>query len=165
MLKSTQSLVAYAPGLLAIILIKVLAPGYYAQQNTRTPVKIGILAMVTNMVLNLILVFPLAHAGLALATSLSSGLNAYLLYRGLVRSGIYRPQRGWLWIWARVGFAAAAMGIMLYLGCGELESWFALRSSVRVWHLSLWILAAAGLYFLLLYLTGIRLRHFKSLHP
>lgn len=84
---SAQSLRAYSAGLLAFMLIKVLAPGFFAREDTKTPVKIGIIAMVANMVFNLILIFPLAHAGLALATSLSAWLNGYLLWRGLRKEG------------------------------------------------------------------------------
>jgi putative peptidoglycan lipid II flippase len=159
---SSRSLMAYAPGLLAIILIKVLAPGFYARQDTRTPVRIGIIAMLVNMVLNLLLVFPLAHAGLALATTLSSALNAYLLYRGLITTGIYRPDKGWIGILARVTLAAASMGVLIFLGRGEMASWFAMGGWERIGSLALWIVSAVAVYFLVLYLSGIRLRHFRS---
>jgi putative peptidoglycan lipid II flippase len=159
---SSRSLMAYAPGLLAIILIKVLAPGFYARQDTRTPVRIGIIAMLVNMVLNLLLVFPLAHAGLALATTLSSALNAYLLYRGLIVTGIYRPDKGWIGILARVTLAAASMGVLIILGRGEMASWFAMGGWERIGNLALWIVSAVAVYFLVLYLSGIRLRHFRS---
>lgn len=163
--KSTQSLMAFAPGLMAIILIKVLAPGFYAQQDTRTPVRIGIIAMVANMVFNLILVFPLKHAGLALATSLSSTLNAYLLYRGLVRTGIYQPSEGWARLLSRVFIAAIGMGLLLYLGAGDLHAWLNMADWVRVLSLLGWILAAGAAYLSLLYLTGIRWQDFKSHRP
>jgi putative peptidoglycan lipid II flippase len=159
--KSSLSLIAYAPGLMAIILIKVLAPGFYAQQDTRTPVRIGIIAMVANMVLNIILVFPLAHAGLALATSLSSALNAYLLYRGLRRSGIYQPRQGWIKILARILFAAGGMSLLLVLGAGDLDHWLNLGNWQRIISLFIWILAGASAYLFLLYLSGMRLRDFR----
>ena len=160
--KSTQSLIAFAPGLMGIILIKVLAPGYYAQQDTRTPVKIGIIAMLANMVFNIILVFPLAHAGLALATTLSSGLNAYLLYRGLRRSGVYRPHKGWRRILTRVAFAAGGMGLLLYLGAGNLHAWLDMGDWQRVMALLGWIVIGVATYLLLLFLTGIRVRDFRA---
>jgi putative peptidoglycan lipid II flippase len=160
--KSSLSLMAYAPGLMAIILIKVLAPGFYAQQDTRTPVRIGIIAMAVNMLLNLLLVFPLAHAGLALATSLSSALNAYLLFRGLRQRGIYHPKSAWPGIWGRVGVAASGMSLLLYVGSGEVKLWYALTAWQRIGSLSFWILLAMLVYFLLLFLVGIRLRHFRS---
>lgn len=95
------SLRAYALGLIAFMLIKVLAPGYYARQDMKTPVRIGIIAMATNMLLNIALVLPLhhffslGHSGLALATSVAACLNAALLYRGLRRLGVYRPDQQW----------------------------------------------------------------------
>jgi putative peptidoglycan lipid II flippase len=160
--KSTQSLIAFAPGLMGIILIKVLAPGFYAQQDTRTPVKIGIIAMVANMVFNIILVFPLAHAGLALATTLSSGLNAYLLYRGLRRSGVYRPCKGWGRILTRVAFAASGMGLLLYLGAGNLHAWLDMEDWQRVIALIGWIVFGVATYLFLLFLSGIRVRDFRA---
>jgi putative peptidoglycan lipid II flippase len=159
--KSSLSLIAYAPGLMAIILIKVLAPGFYAQQDTRTPVKIGIIAMVANMVFNIILVFPLAHAGLALATTLSSALNAYLLYRGLRTGGIYRPQQGWRRIMLRVLFAASGMSLLLFLGAGDLPRWLDMGNWHRILFLLGWILAGGTAYLCLLYLAGMRVRDFR----
>src|SRR5690554_7485072 len=88
----TLSLQAYASGLLAFMLIKVLAPGFYARQDTKTPVRIGIQAMIVNMFLNLALVFPLQHTGLALATALSAFFNAFMLYYLLRKQGVYTHQ-------------------------------------------------------------------------
>ncbi|MEZ5528834.1 MAG: lipid II flippase MurJ [Porticoccaceae bacterium] len=95
------SLRAYAIGLVAFMLIKVLAPGYFARQDTRTPVKIGVIALVSNMGLNLVFAVPLhlywgiGHVGLALATSVSAMLNAGLLLRGLRKLDVYQPEAGW----------------------------------------------------------------------
>jgi putative peptidoglycan lipid II flippase len=159
--KSSLSLIAYAPGLMAIILIKVLAPGFYAQQDTRTPVRIGIIAMLANMVLNIILVFPLAHAGLALATTLSSTLNTYLLYRGLRRRVIYCPQPGWGKIWLRVLFATAGMSLLLLLGAGDLQQWLEMGNWQRILALLGWIFAGGTTYLMLLLLGGVRLQDFR----
>ncbi|HAU14322.1 MAG TPA: murein biosynthesis integral membrane protein MurJ, partial [Gammaproteobacteria bacterium] len=90
--RASLSLQAYGAGLLGFMLVKVLAPGYFARQDTKTPVKVGIKAMVANMVFNLALIVPLAHVGLALATSLSALLNAFLLWLGLRREGVYQAQ-------------------------------------------------------------------------
>lgn len=90
---SALSLMAYAAGLPAFMMIKVLAPHYFAHQDTKTPVKIGLIAMTANMVFNLILVWPLDHVGLALATALSAWLNAVLMLRGLNKRGWYRLER------------------------------------------------------------------------
>jgi putative peptidoglycan lipid II flippase len=159
---ATLSLLAYTPGLLPIMLIKILAPGFYARQDTKTPVKIGIIAMVANMVFNLLLVFPLAHAGLALATTLSSGLNAYLLYRALIKQGVYQPNSGWGLLWLRVIIAALAMGGLLWWGHGDVADWLQASDWGRVgWLLSV-ILSGMLLYFLLLALMGLRPRHFRA---
>ncbi|MCU7891400.1 MAG: murein biosynthesis integral membrane protein MurJ [Candidatus Thiodiazotropha sp. (ex Ustalcina ferruginea)] len=159
---ATRSLMAYAPGLMAIMLIKILAPGFYARQDTKTPVKIGIIAMATNMMLNIILVFPLAHAGLALATTLSSGLNAYLLYRALIKGGIYMPTAGWTVLLTRILFASLAMGALLWWGAADINEWLALSAIARIWQLAGLILSAILLYFLTLLLLGTRPSHFRS---
>ncbi|MCW8905595.1 murein biosynthesis integral membrane protein MurJ [Sedimenticola sp.] len=159
---SRQSLMAYSLGLLSFILIKVLAPGYYSRQDTRTPVRIAVIAMVANMVMNIILVFPLAHAGLALATSLSATLNAFLLYRGLRREGVYQPEAGWPLLILRGVLASAVMGGLLYWGVGDLASWLGGATWDKVWRLLLWVLAGVGSYFAALALLGIGPRHFRN---
>jgi putative peptidoglycan lipid II flippase len=151
-----QSLVAYATGLLAFILIKVLAPGYYARQDTQTPVKIGIIAMVVNMAFNLALIVPLKHAGLALATSLSAFVNAALLYRGLRRAGVYRPSSSWVLLWLRVGVACAAMAAVIWGLSPGLDRWAQWRVWERAMQLGWWILVGAGSYFLTLLALGMR---------
>jgi len=157
-----RSLMAYSLGLLPFIMIKVLAPGFYARQDTKTPVKIAIIAMVTNMVFNIILVFPLAHAGLALATTLSAYINATLLFRGLRKEEVFQPEPGWSSLILRGLLASAVMGITLYLFAGDLASWVDVGTWDRIWRLSLLILSAAGIYGLILLLVGIRIRHFRA---
>ena len=153
-----QSLMAYASGLLAFILIKVLAPGYYARQDTATPVKIGIIAMLVNMAFNLALIFPLKHAGLALATSLSAFVNAILLYLGLRRAGVYRPSAQWPLLWSRVGLASVVMVAVLLLASPALESWSAMGVWERAGQLAGFILLGAAAYFATLLLLGLRAR-------
>ncbi|MCU7922847.1 MAG: murein biosynthesis integral membrane protein MurJ [Candidatus Thiodiazotropha sp. (ex Dulcina madagascariensis)] len=159
---ATRSLMAYAPGLMAIMLIKVLAPGFYARQDTKTPVRIGVIAMASNMVLNIILVFPLAHAGLALATTLSSGLNAWLLYRALIKQHIYLPSAGWTALLVRTVFASSAMAGLLWWGAGDITAWLAMSGLARIGQLAGLILSAILLYFLTLFLLGVRPGHFRS---
>ncbi len=159
---SSYSLVAYAFALIPFIAIKVLAPGYYARQNTKTPVKIGIIAMITNMALNIILVFPLDHAGLALATSISASLNAWLLLRGLLKDGTYRPESHWVAMIGKVVTAAMAMGTMLYFCVAPLAEWMAMSGVTRIGFLLTWITAGTFLYFAVLYLLGIRKHHFLT---
>jgi putative peptidoglycan lipid II flippase len=156
---ASLSLMAYSAGLTAFIFIKILAPGYYARQDTRTPVRIGVIAMLSNMVLNLILVVPLAHAGLALATSLAAYLNAALLLRGLRKVGVYRPKPGWGAFLARIGIAALAMTAVLILGVDGIESWSSYDAAERGIWLAAWIGAGAGIYFVSLYALGLRPGH------
>ncbi len=153
---AARSLVAYSVGLVGFILVKVLAPAYYSRQDTRTPVRIGVVAMLVNIVLNLILVWPLAHAGLALATSLAAFLNAALLYRGLLRREVYRPLPGWRALALRVALAAATMTAVLWVGAGALEQWIAWGAFDRVWHLALWVVVGAVVYFAVLLGSGWR---------
>ncbi len=156
--KASLSLMAYGLGLLPFIFIKVLAPGYYARQDTKTPVKIGIIAMISNMGLNIILMIYLEHVGLALATSLSAILNAGLLYQGLRKRGVYSPNPGW------AGFSLkliiANSGLLLFLFAlnpvyNKWEIWDALQ---RASHLSGLIVGAAVIYFVLLLILRINLR-------
>ena len=155
---ATRSLMAYSIGLMGFILVKVLAPGFYARQDTKTPVKIGIIAMVSNMVMNVILVFPLAHAGLALATSLSAFLNAFLLFRILRREGVYTPEAGWTKLMLQVLLANLSMAALLWWGASDLQTWFAWTGWQRAMQLLLWITAAAALYFAVLLLSGVKFR-------
>ncbi|WP_083928469.1 murein biosynthesis integral membrane protein MurJ [Marinobacterium rhizophilum] len=156
------SLRAYGCGVLAFMLVKVLAPGFFARQDTRTPVRIAVIAMVVNMVLNLILIWPLAHVGLALATSLSAFLNAGLLLRGLLREGVFRWQPGWaVWL-LRLGSANVAMvAVLVYLSPAVVQ-WFDWGLMDRVWQMTVLVLLGAGVYAAVLLLTGLRLRHLRA---
>jgi putative peptidoglycan lipid II flippase len=156
---TTQSLIAYAAGLLGFVFIKVLASGFYSRQDTRTPVKIAVIAMVTNIILNLLLILPLAHAGLALATSLAALLNASLLYRGLRKEGVFQPQPGWYRLLLRITLASVAMALLLWWGSGSLSAWFSMSMGERALHLFGWIIAGMVVYFLVLVTSGLRLHH------
>jgi len=158
-IRSSHSLIAYSVGLVGFVLIKVLASGFYSRQDTRTPVKIGVIAMVTNMVLNLILIWPLAHAGLALATSLAALLNAGLLYRGLRTQGVFQPQPGWGRFLLRIGIASACMVLLLWWGSGPLSLWLSMDTWARALHLLGWIVASLVVYFASLVIFGFRLHH------
>nr|VFK22019.1 MAG: putative peptidoglycan lipid II flippase [Candidatus Kentron sp. MB]VFK27625.1 MAG: putative peptidoglycan lipid II flippase [Candidatus Kentron sp. MB]VFK74365.1 MAG: putative peptidoglycan lipid II flippase [Candidatus Kentron sp. MB] len=155
---AAQSLMAYAFGLLGFVGIKVLAPGFYARQDTRAPVRIGVIAMLANMVFNLLLVFPLAHAGLALATALSAFLNAGLLYLGLRREGVYRPQSGWAGFAARVLAANLVMVGILWFIKGDTSAWIAADAITRTLRLTATISLGALGYFCALLLFGVRPR-------
>ncbi|WP_251979135.1 murein biosynthesis integral membrane protein MurJ [Salinicola avicenniae] len=158
---AARSLRAYALGLLAFMLIKVLAPGYYARQDTRTPVKIGVVAMFANMVLNLALIVPLAHAGLALATALSAFLNAGLLGLGLRRRGVLTFQPGWGRYAVQVLGGCTLMGAGLWWLTPEWHAWVGWSAWRRAAELALLVVGGVMAYFGWLALTGVRLHHFR----
>lgn len=159
--QTAASLRAYSAGLLAAMLIKVLAPGFYARQDTRTPVRIGVLAMLANMLLGALLVWEWRHVGLASAMALSAWLNAGLLYLGLRRSGVYQPLPGWALQWLRMLLAGAAMVVACY--------WLSLQTTVwneagvwsRVGWLSLIVAAGVVIYLSSLVVLGLRVRHLR----
>jgi putative peptidoglycan lipid II flippase len=157
-----RSLMAYAFGLQAFILIKVLAPGFYARQDTRSPVKIGVIAMVVNMLLNLALIFPLQHAGLALATSLSAYLNAYLLLRNLRREKAYVPAEGWRRLAVQVGAAALLMAALLGWASPELGTWMEVGRMQRIGMLVGLIGLGAAVYLAALLVSGLRPRDLRA---
>jgi putative peptidoglycan lipid II flippase len=159
--QASYSLRAYSLGLLAFMLIKVLAPGYYSRQDTRTPVKIGIWAMGVNMLLNLALIVPLAHAGLALATSLAAFLNAGLLLRGLLRDRVMRWQPGGRRFGLQLSCANVAMGLLLYFYVPELSQWQAWDAWERATAMALSCALGGAVYIVTLGLTGVRLRHLR----
>lgn len=160
---ASLSLMAYIFGLPAFILIKVLAPGYYARQDTRTPVRIGIIAMITNMAMNLLFVVPLVlynyeapHVGLALATSCAAYLNAFLLYRGLRRTEIFLPVSGWGKTLIQITIAVSAMAVILVVITPELPHWIEWSAFNRVINLGGVIGLAAVVYFAVLAAVGLR---------
>ena len=158
---AAMSLRAYAVGLVAFMLIKVLAPGFFARQNTKTPVKVGIFAMVANMVFNLILIWPLAHAGLALATALSAFLNAGLLGYLLRKEGVLVFQPGWGRFAVQLLGGSALMCVALYVIAPEWTQWLAMGLWQRVAWVSGLVALGAGLYFAWLGVFGLRVRHLK----
>ncbi|MGQ4879115.1 murein biosynthesis integral membrane protein MurJ [Billgrantia sp. LNSP4103-1] len=158
---AAMSLRAYAFGLVAFMLIKVLAPGFFARQNTKTPVKVGIIAMVANMVFNLILIWPLAHAGLALATALSAFLNAGLLGWLLYKQGVLVFQSGWSrYAVQLVGGCAVMSGGLAWLA-PDWQQWLEWGVWTRVQWLALLVLVGAAVYFAWLAAWGVRPRHFR----
>ena len=165
---AAASLRAYTLGLGAFMLIKVLAPGYYARQDMKTPVKIGIIAMVSNMVLNVVFVFPLmwyfdmGHVGLALATSASAWINAGLLFLGLRRGGV--PLAGVLGskYALRLLVSVAAMAALLTFTTPEVARWLEADLWWRVSRVLVLVVAGLGSFVLLLGLLGLKLREIKD---
>lgn len=159
--QAAAALQAYSLGVLTFMLIKVLAPGFFARQDLKTPVKIAIICMVVNMVLNLILIWPLQHVGLALATSLASMLNTALLLRGLYRAGVYKPSPGWVLFALRLLVACAAMlALILWLNEPSAE-WFAWDWQQRVWKVTLLVCGGIAVFAGTLFVAGIRMRHLR----
>jgi putative peptidoglycan lipid II flippase len=152
-----QSLKAYSVGLLGYLVIKILVSGFTSRHDLKTPVRYGMIAMITSLALN-VLAVPLAHAGLALATSLGALLNAALLLGRLLRDKVYQPGLGWLLFLVRVTLASAAMTVCLCYFVEE-SCWQQWSPGDRVGNLLKWISIGFAVYALTLAIFGLRLRH------
>ncbi len=166
---ASLSLMAYAAGLPAFIAVKVLAPGFYARQDTKTPMRIAIVAMGINMLLNLAFVgsmlmldIPGAHAGLALASGVSSWLNAAWLYRALRKQGHYQPGTGWARVGLAVFIAATLMGLGLYYLSPDINQWSEFYLLQRVSWLAALIAIGVTIYAGISLLAGLRLADLKK---
>ncbi len=153
-----KSLSMFALGIAPFMLVKILAAGFYAKQDLRTPVRIGILAMISNMVFNVILLWPLKHAGIALATSLSALLNSGLLFYYLRKYEIYTPRDGWRYFSFRLIAANSVLAVWLWFGSGDLQEWITQQTLWRCTHLLGLLVSAIVIYFAGLWLTGMRPR-------
>jgi len=159
--QTAAALVGYAVGLLGLVAIKILAPGFYAQQDIRTPVKIALVALAVTQAANLLFVPWLAHAGLAWSISLGAWANAALLYVGLRRRGSYLPQPGWGSFLLKLAVALAALAALLWLANSHID-WVALhdRLALRAGLLAAVIAASGAVYFGILAALGFRPRDF-----
>src|SRR5512139_29716 len=155
-----QALMAYSLGLVGLILVKVLAPGFYARQNIRTPVKVAIFTLVATQLMNLAFIIPLGHAGLALAIGLGACLNAALLLHLLKKQGVYQPQPGWTGYFLRVLLAVSLMAAMLFYAMGDAQWWLAAGFLARLVRLALLVGGGIALYFAALGAMGFRPRQF-----
>jgi putative peptidoglycan lipid II flippase len=166
---ASYALMAYSWGLLGFSLVKVLAPGYFARQDTRTPVRVGLIALGVNMAMNIAVVlpakyfgFPYPHVLLATSTCMSAAVNTVLLWRGLVKQGVYRPRAGWGVLLARIVFANGIMaGLLIWMG-GDLEGWLTATSWERAGRLAVCVTAGAAAYFAALFLAGARMHHLRN---
>ncbi|RLV61434.1 murein biosynthesis integral membrane protein MurJ [Parashewanella curva] len=154
--QASYSLIAYGTGLLSFMMVKVLAPGYYSRQDTKTPVRFGIIAMVSNMVLNVIFAVPFGYVGLAVATSFSALLNASLLYYGLHKAEVYQFSRSTLIYFVKVVVATAVMGTVLYHFDLVTEAWLNQTFSERSGYLALLIGIGAISYLISLLCLGVK---------
>ncbi len=158
------SLMAYALGLPGFMLIKVLAPAYYARKDTRTPVRIAIIALLVNAACNLLFVVPMVlndipgpHAGLALATSLAAWVNAALLYRTLRQQALFTPRTGWGRLWLQMLFATVMMSLGLAWFVPATGDWLQQPATNRVLWMIFAVFGGAAVYLLSLQLSGVKL--------
>ena len=154
---ASRSLVAFAVGLLALVWVKVLAPGFFARQDTKTPVKAGVIAVLVNLPFSFLLIGPLEHVGLAYAMSIAGFVNAGLLYWWLRLDRAYQPEKGWIPYVLRITVAAVLMGCVLGFFVEDSESWFRASTLDRVGLLARWVFVGGAIYFSSLYAMGIRI--------
>jgi putative peptidoglycan lipid II flippase len=157
-----RALIAYGAGLIGLILVKILAPGFYAKQDIKTPVKIGVGVLIATQLMNLLFVPWIAHAGLALSIGLGACLNAAFLYWGLRRKGIYLPKKGWgIFLLRLLGALFLLAGVALWTA-GQFD-WIGLQAAPmkRVAALALILLACAATYFGSLLAMGFRFGDFR----
>jgi len=160
--QTALAVVGYSVGLLGLIAVKILAPGFYAQKDIRTPVKIAVVVLIATQLANVVLVPVFAHAGLALSVGLGACANALALFVGLRRRKLYQPAAGWASFIARLTVALAALAGVLWWAQRPL-AWSALQDLPwqRAGWLALVIGAAALVYFVALFALGFRARDFR----
>jgi len=165
---SIFALQAYSFGLLAHMLVKVLAPGYFARQDTKTPMKIGLIAMASNMILNVVFVLALyqlevdgLHAGLAMATAASGVINAYLLWHGLAKAKVHQANKGWLRFALQITVACVAMVGILLFTLNSIGQWYNLGLMAQILNLSMLVALGGVSYFAVLFALGIRLKDLR----
>jgi putative peptidoglycan lipid II flippase len=159
-LQTRTALLGYSVGLLGIILVKILAPGFYARQNVRTPVKIAFVTVLVTQTLAVLLMAPLGHAGLTLATSLGALFNAGMLFWLLRRKGMFAPAPGWLAFLSKLVIALGVLAALLFWLAGPAQLWLEATLWQRIGRLALVCAAGAGGYFATLGLLGFRFRDF-----
>jgi putative peptidoglycan lipid II flippase len=157
-----QALVAYSVGLIGLILVKILAPGFYARQNIKTPVKIAVFTLVVTQLMNVIFVFmtPLQHAGLALAIGLGACLNASLLYYYLRKTKTFQPQPGWFAFLLKLFAALSVMGVTLYFAMGDTSAWLTFGLMKRLLYITGLVILGGVSYFASLMLLGFKPRDY-----
>lgn len=161
---TSHALIGYSVGLLGILLVKILAPGFYARQNIRTPVKIGIITLVATQAMNVLFVYflQLQHAGLALSIGLGACLNSAILFYFLRKGGIYQPEPGWGIFMVKITVAVGVLAVTLWFAMGSQASWLTGDGWSRVLRLSLLVGGGMLAYFAALAVLGFRPRHFSK---
>jgi putative peptidoglycan lipid II flippase len=163
--QTRAALLGYSVGLLGLTAVKILAPGFYARQDMRTPVRCAFLSLLVAQTLAVTLMFWIGHAGLTLATSIGACVNGVLLYRAMRRGGIYAPSAGWARFLARVAVALVALGLVLWWTAGASGAWTAAGLWSKVGRLTFVVAAGASVYFGALWLLGFRLADFERREP
>jgi putative peptidoglycan lipid II flippase len=163
-LMTSYALIGYSVGLIGIILVKILAPGFYARQDIRTPVKIGIVTLIATQAMNALFAFGLHlhHAGLALSIGLGACLNSAILFYYLRKHGIYQPEPGWAKFFLKISVAVCALGITLWFGMGTEQSWLTGSGWARIGRLTVLVLGGIAVYFAALAALGFRPRDFSK---
>ena len=157
-----RAVMAYSVGLIGLVMVKVLAPGFYARQDIRTPVKIALLTLGLTQLMNFAFIVPLKHAGLALAIGLGACVNAALLLRGLRRRDVYLPQPGWPVFLLKLAIAVYVMSAVLWVAMPEDAAWLAMGAAARALKLAWIVLLGGATYFAALWLLGFRLSDFAK---
>ncbi len=163
-LKTSHALAGYSVGLIGIILVKILAPGFYARQDIRTPVKIGVATLLITQAMNGLFVFGLHfdQAGLALSIGLGACINSAILFYLLKKRGIYRPEPGWGTFLAKLAAALLALGVALWFGMGNQQHWLTTSGWARILHLSTLVAGGVAIYFAVLFALGFRIKDFSK---
>jgi putative peptidoglycan lipid II flippase len=161
-LMTSHALIGYSVGLIGMILVKILAPGFYAKQDIRTPVKIGIVTLLATQAMNALFIGWIQHAGLALSIGLGACLNSAILFHYLRKRGIYRPEPGWAKFFAKIVIAILALGLTLWFGMGTEQSWLTGSGWSRVLRLSILVAEGVVVYFAVLGVLGFRPRDFSK---
>ncbi len=155
-----RALMAYSVGLIGLIMVKVLAPGFYSRQDIKTPVKVAIITLICTQLMNLVFIGPLKHAGLSLSIGLAACLNAGLLYWQLRKKNFFQPQPGWAGFLIRMFVAVAVMAAALLGMMWIMPDWAQGNMLARLLRLALVVAVGVVAYFATLGLLGFRLRHF-----
>jgi len=164
LLQTQKSLIALGCGVPAFMMVKVLASGFYARQDIKTPVQVGAIAMVVNSILCALLIGFLAHAGLALASTLAGYVNCGVLLVLLIRRDIYRPVKGWFKFMLQLILANTIVAYYLYSVAGTASTWLSLPAVSRLGWLLCYTAIAIFIYFISLALTGVRPAQFRGLN-
>jgi len=161
-LMTSNALIGYSIGLIGMILVKILAPGFYARQDIRTPVKIAVVTLIATQAMNVLFVFGLnlQHAGLALSIGLAACLNSAILFHFLRKRGIYQPEPGWGGFFLKLCIALSVLGATLWFGMGGQQEWLVNSGWDRIIHLSWLVLLGVAVYFATLWLLGFRAKDF-----